>query len=92
MGLGSVKSLPLYVRIVELQDEDYKVQKPNFTKAILHFSICILIFALSHCAYYALIPVCQQFVHSAKLLNAIIKDYYLSHDCYEENSKKKKNT
>ena len=60
MGLGSVKSLPLYVRIVELQDEDYKVQKLNFTKAILHFSICILIFALSHYTYYAQIPVCQQ--------------------------------
>ena len=60
MGLGSVKSLSLYVRIVELQDEDYKVQKPNFTKAILHFSICILIFALRYYTYYAQIPVCQQ--------------------------------
>ena len=37
MGLGSVKSLSLYVRIVELQDEDCKVQKPNFTKAICIF-------------------------------------------------------
>jgi len=38
---------------VELQDEDCKVQKPNFTKAILHFSICILIFALSESVYTA---------------------------------------
>ena len=67
MGLGSVKSLPLYVRIVELQDEDYKVQKLNFTKAILHFSIRILIFALRYSTYYAQISMCQQFQKPFKL-------------------------
>ena len=61
MGLRSVKLCPFILGQCNCKVKIAKCKSQIRQEAILHFSICILIFALRYYTYYALISVCQQF-------------------------------